>query len=71
MIGTKHLKGECQHCGGHLSFPAEGIGLTATCPHCGQETELFLATPKQESTVPAKAIAYAVIAFLIQGKINF
>jgi len=67
MSDTKHLKGECQHCGGHLSFPAEGIGLTATCPHCGQETELFLATPKPESTVPVKGIVYSIIALLILG----
>lgn len=67
MSGTKHLKGECQHCGGHLSFPAEGIGQTATCPHCRQETELFLATPKQESTVPTKVIVYTIIAILILG----
>ena len=67
MSGTKHLKGECRHCGGHLSFPAEGIGLTATCPQCGQETELLLATPKQESAVPKKSIVYLVIALLILG----
>ncbi len=67
MSRTKQLKGECQHCGGHLSFPAEGIGLTATCPHCGQETELFLATPKVESAVPVKGIIYSIIALLILG----
>jgi hypothetical protein len=64
---TKHLKGECQHCRGHLSFPAEATGEVATCPHCGKETELLLAVPKSAPSIPARSIVYLVIAVLILG----
>ncbi len=65
MSRTKQIKGECQHCGGHLEFPAEGIGLTATCPHCGNETELQLATPKHEPLVRTRTWIYLVLTILI------
>lgn len=65
MSQTKQLKGECQHCGGHLAFPAEGIGLTATCPHCGNETELMLTTPKHEPIVRTRTWVYLALTILI------
>jgi len=65
MSRTKQIKGECQHCGGHLEFPAEGIGLTATCPHCGNETELQLATPKHEPLVRTRTWIYLALTILI------
>jgi hypothetical protein len=37
---TKYLKGSCQHCAGHIEFPADAAGMTVTCPHCGLKTEL-------------------------------
>jgi len=40
MTETGYAKGTCQNCGGHLEFPAAGIGLTADCPHCGNQTIL-------------------------------
>jgi hypothetical protein len=48
-----------------MEFPAESAGLTANCPHCGQTTELLLAAPPQESTVPVKTIVFTGIAVLI------
>jgi hypothetical protein len=33
-------KGVCQHCGGHIEFPTEGVGQTITCPHCQWNTVL-------------------------------
>ncbi|MBI1177443.1 M48 family metalloprotease [bacterium] len=30
----------CQHCGEHIEFPLEGLGLLVACPHCAQETTL-------------------------------
>ncbi len=36
----KESKGECEHCKGHLAFPAEGTGTVIDCPHCGQRTTL-------------------------------
>jgi hypothetical protein len=61
----KYLKCECQHCGGHIEFPAEAVGTPSDCPHCGQTTELLLAVPKIESSVPTKAVVYTVIAIVI------
>jgi hypothetical protein len=67
MNQMKFLKGECQHCHGHIEFPAESVGLTTDCPHCGKQTELLLALPKEEPTIPRTTIVYTVIAVLILG----
>lgn len=67
MTKSKYLKGECQHCEGHLEFLAEHIGVVVPCPHCGQETELFLAQPPQEPAVPRRAIIWTGIAVIILG----
>lgn len=45
MPETKFLKCACESCGGRIEFPAEGIGSTVPCPHCGWQTELKLETP--------------------------
>jgi hypothetical protein len=63
----KHLRGECQHCGGHLEFPAESIGLQAPCPHCGQQTELLLERPPEEPSLPRRVIVWTVAAILVLG----
>ena|ERR1043165_1451203 len=67
MNRSKYLKGECQHCHGHIEFPVESAGLTTTCPHCGKETDLLLALPKDEPTIPTATIIYTVIAIVILG----
>jgi hypothetical protein len=67
MKQTKYLKGECQHCHGHIEFPAQSAGLTTQCPHCGKQTELLLALPKEEPTIPRATIVYTVIAVVILG----
>ena len=44
------LRGGCEHCSGHLEFPASAAGGTAACPHCGQTTRLVaFVTPKPAS----------------------
>ena len=65
MKQTKFLKGECQHCHGHIEFPAESAGLATDCPHCGKQTELLLAVPKEEPTIPRATIVYTIIAVVI------
>jgi len=65
MTQTKYLKGECSHCSCHLEFPADAIGMTTDCPHCGKTTELLLHAPPQEPTVPRRTIVWTVIAALI------
>ena len=39
--------------------------MPTQCPHCGKQTELLLAPTPQVSSVPRKAVIYAVIAFVI------
>jgi hypothetical protein len=65
MPSTKYLKGECQHCAGHIEFPAESIGTIVPCPHCGRETELRLATPPVEPTVPRRVVVWTLITILV------
>ena len=69
MTQTKILRGECQQCGGQLTFPAEQIGSTARCPHCAADTELMLAIPAVEPMIPRKVIVWTgiTVAVLIVG----
>jgi hypothetical protein len=67
MSRTKYLKGQCSYCGGRVEFPAEAIGTTADCPHCGRPTELQLEAVPDEPALPRKGIIYAVIAAVILG----
>jgi flagellar basal body-associated protein FliL len=68
MSATKFLRGECQHCGGHLEFPAEAAGTSAECPHCQQSTELFISTGESDDTADkakTKTIIFIALASLI------
>lgn len=67
MNGSKYLKGECQHCAGHLEFLVDHIGMRVPCPHCGQETELLLAQPPEQPSIPRRAIVWTVIAVVVLG----
>lgn len=49
MSESKYLKCLCQNCNGPIEFPADGIGSSVHCPHCGQKTTLF-ATPAADGT---------------------
>ena len=44
MSEPQFLKCTCAHCGGHIEFPAEGVGVTVDCPHCAGAV-LLTATP--------------------------
>ena len=65
MAETKFLKCPCDHCGGHIEFPADGIGATIPCPHCARPTELALEIPAHLIQRPGRGrkwfIAGAVI----------
>ena len=63
----KYLKGECAHCGGHIEFPAESIGMTTDCPHCGKPTELLLAAPPEQPALSRRTVVWTVIAILVLG----
>jgi DNA-directed RNA polymerase subunit RPC12/RpoP len=48
----------CNACSGHLEFDASNAGTTVQCPHCGQETLLFIPevalprSPEPQETPP-------------------
>jgi hypothetical protein len=65
MSGPKFLKCDCAHCGGHIAFPAEGIGSVIACPHCGADTELVLPEPEVESTGLSRNVKWAIAAAAI------
>jgi hypothetical protein len=65
MNRRKYLKCECQHCGGHIEFPAETIGTFAPCPHCQQETELVLPRPPEEPAFSRKALILSLGAIIM------
>jgi hypothetical protein len=61
MNRTKRLTGVCSECGGSLEFQAELIGTVATCPRCRKQTELMLASPSAEPSVPRKVILWTTV----------
>jgi len=64
-LRTKHLKGQCQACGGHIEFLAEAVGTNIACPHCGKSTELMLALPPEEPTIPRSTIVWTLVTILL------
>ena len=47
MSSDEIVKGECQHCKGHIEFLAEMKGQKVDCPHCSKETWLTPPVPKK------------------------
>jgi len=65
MSRTKKLRGDCQHCGMPIDFPAEIIATSIPCPHCKKNTELFLTQPLDTPVIPGKVLLWTVITLLI------
>lgn len=65
MAHIKYLKCSCLHCRGHIEFPADSIGTTIDCPHCGSKTELYLPEPVSTDSGSKKPLAIAVVGLLI------
>ncbi|MGA2865381.1 MAG: hypothetical protein ABSF95_12980 [Verrucomicrobiota bacterium] len=65
MTRAKHLKGTCSHCRLPFEFPADSIGLTSQCPHCGQPTELLLAPPPADTSASRRLMAWTLVAGLV------
>jgi hypothetical protein len=61
----KRLTGPCGHCGRTIEYMADLVGTTMPCPYCGQPTELVLATPPEESSVPKRALGWTIAAVVI------
>jgi hypothetical protein len=65
MRDRKLLNCSCAHCGGHIEFPAESIGTTRRCPHCGDETELTLPPVDTESPTAPRARIWAIGGLIV------
>jgi hypothetical protein len=62
---TSYAKCSCQHCGGHIEFPAEGAGQVVKCPHCGWDTFLTVSHPAQVEVGGGAAVRKRI--FLLFG----
>jgi hypothetical protein len=65
MPAPKFLKCDCVHCGGHIEFPADGIGNVLPCPHCGMDTELILPEPNVDSPGFSRSVKWAGVGVII------
>jgi hypothetical protein len=67
MAHIKYLKCCCLHCQGNIEFPADAIGATIDCPHCGAKTELYLPEPVSTDSSSKKPLVVAIFGLLIVG----
>jgi hypothetical protein len=65
MPEAKYLRCTCASCGGHIEFPADGIGMTIPCPHCGCETELTLSEPEGSSAPFSRSFKWVIAGLVI------
>ena len=65
MSETKYLKCACVSCAGHIEFPADAIGSTVPCPHCGWQTELTLEAPPVLSTPSSRSLKWIIAGGVI------
>jgi len=68
MSETKFLKCGCEHCGGHIEYPAEAAGSTTECPHCKWQTTLTVEAPSVGAREPRRTwVVWAILGFVILG----
>jgi hypothetical protein len=65
MSEKKFLKCNCSQCGGPIEFPADGIGMTIPCPHCGWQTELTLAPPQEAAARSSRSLKWIITGGII------
>ena len=65
MSNNNFAKGECRHCAGHLEFPADAVGATIECPHCGQPTELVAPISTNKNNGSSRAWLGIGVAVLV------
>jgi hypothetical protein len=65
MPATKYLKCDCESCGGRIEFPADGIGSTVPCPHCGWHTELKLENPVVQTAQSSRSLKWIIAGAVI------
>jgi hypothetical protein len=56
MSNAAYFKTACDHCKGHIEYPATVAGEIAACPHCGHQTLL----PYVPTQSPAKHSGFAL-----------
>ncbi len=65
MSAISYLKCSCQQCGRHIEFPADAIGTSVDCPHCGWPTELTLPAPPEPSAPSPRNLTWPVIGLCV------
>ncbi len=65
MSAIRYLKCSCQQCGRHIEFPADAIGTSVDCPHCGWPTELILPAPPEPSAPSSRNLTWPVIGLCV------
>jgi hypothetical protein len=65
MKSTRFFRTTCNSCGGAIQYPAEQVGTSIPCPHCGESTELLLEAPPEESVLPRRMVILGTIAVVI------
>lgn len=57
-VETAYLRCICSKCSNPIEFPAEGVGISVNCPHCGAETVLVVSNvePKSQATEEEKRL---------------
>jgi hypothetical protein len=71
MSDAGYLKCACSKCGGHIEFPAAGLGETIDCPLCGAPTSLIALPPAVGRTPETKQIQPGRKYFTTIGSILF
>src|SRR5713101_4050717 len=65
MSAISYLKCSCQQCGRHIEFPADAIGTSVDCPHCGWPTELTLPAPPEQSAPSPGNLTWPLIGLCV------
>jgi hypothetical protein len=66
IAAVKYFKCSCEHCGGRIEYPAQSVGLSYPCPHCGKETDLTLPPPPDaEPSGSRKHLVWLIVGGLI------
>ena len=72
-MDPEHLiRTSCQQCDQFIEFPAEGLGISISCPHCGETTILHedATPPKSTETLSAGELKAAFAGTVSQPRIS-
>src|SRR5947209_7305430 len=68
-----YISGSCESCGRHIEFPADGLGMSVSCPHCGQSTTLLedLGSRETDGAISAAELSAAFNGPIRRYRISF